>query len=99
MENSVQRYIASWLSLNAHYRPVFKALQKTHADLSELVLKQVIEATVGRAELFAFEGCAYCGLFYERQAIISTLTENAEAMPLNFCSLEHLKLYHKRQQT
>lgn len=94
MENSVRRYISSWLDIHPHYEPIFRALQQTHAGLSEMVLKQVIEATVGRAELFLFEGCAYCGEFFKRDTLVSTLTSNTESMPLNFCCLQHMKMYH-----
>lgn len=98
MSSEVEKYIATWLSTSPHFYQVYFALKLQYPRVPELKVRQTILETVGRKELFLFDVCAYCGRKFPRGEMISSLTTVGDPHPVNFCSLDHVKLYDNKPE-
>lgn len=96
--NEIEKYINTWLSLNPHYTQIFFLLRETYPDIPSLVARNMIINKITLNDLFLLDLCAHCGKIFDRAKMITTLTTFAEPNPINFCCIEHMKLYDPMKQ-
>lgn len=96
--NEIEKYINTWLSLNPQYNQIFKTLRETYPDISSLAARNLIINKITINDLFLLDICAHCGQVYDRAKMITSLTTFADPNPVNFCCIEHIKLYDPLKQ-